>query len=99
MSALDRLKNIQSNFKRTWTGVDCVLCGRTGTSNFVNKKRTFAIPDSFYEEEERQKTLLKIFTKLRDLEDDKLFQTSLNKTAMNSTGQSGFFTGNPSSTA
>jgi len=30
MSALDRLKNIQSNFKRTWIGIDCTVSGRAG---------------------------------------------------------------------
>ena len=70
MSALDRLKQIQSNFKRQWNGIDCSISGRVGTSNFVNKKRTFVIPDSFVEEEERQRTINKIFTKLKDLEED-----------------------------
>lgn len=83
MSALDRLKNIQSNFKRTWNGIDCSISGRAGnsiyianssrvgTSNFVNRKRTFTIPESYYEEEERQRALLKIFAKLKDLEEDR----------------------------
>ena len=53
MSALDRLKSIQANFKRTWNGIDCCISGRAGTSNFVNKKRTFHIPETFIEEEER----------------------------------------------
>jgi hypothetical protein len=39
MSALDRLKLIQSNFKLTWNGINCESSGRPGTSNFVNKKR------------------------------------------------------------
>ena len=30
MSALDRLKNIQSNFRRTWNGIMCESCGRAG---------------------------------------------------------------------
>jgi len=37
----------------------------------VNRKRTFTIPESFYEEEERQRALLKIFAKLKDLEEDR----------------------------
>jgi len=53
MSALDRLKQIQSNFKRQWNGIDCSISGRVGTSNFVNKKRTFIIPETYTEEEER----------------------------------------------
>jgi hypothetical protein len=41
-----------------------------GTSNFVNKKRTFIIPESHVEEEERQRQLNKIFSKLREFEED-----------------------------
>ena len=32
-----------------------IIINFIGTSNFVNKKRIFHIPESFYEEEERQK--------------------------------------------
>jgi len=46
MSALDRLKHIQSNFKQHWKGINCDFAGRPGTSNFVNKKRMFTISDS-----------------------------------------------------
>jgi hypothetical protein len=53
MSALDRLKNIQSIFKRSWNGIDCNISGRAGTSNFVNRKRTFTVPESLIEEEDR----------------------------------------------
>jgi hypothetical protein len=63
----------------------------------VNKKRTFHIPDTFYEEEERQRQLSKVFLKLKDLEEDKAgaantqnSTSSFNKTA--STSQGGFFT-------
>lgn len=70
MSALDRLKQIQSNFKRQWNGIDCAISGRVGTSNFVNKKRTFVIPETHVEEEERQRSLNKVFGKLREFEED-----------------------------
>ena len=30
MSALDRLKAIQTNFKRTWNGIKVEYCGRPG---------------------------------------------------------------------
>jgi hypothetical protein len=44
MSALDRLKNIQSNFKRTWNGIVCEVSGRTGNhSNDLNSKSHFFI--------------------------------------------------------
>ena len=55
MSALDRLKSIQSNFKRTWNGVNCDFSGRAGTANFVNNKRQFTLTETFVEEEERQR--------------------------------------------
>jgi hypothetical protein len=54
----------------------------------VNKKRVFYIPESYYEEEERQRQLLKVFSKLKELEDEKMLSstaqsstTSFNKTA------------------
>ena len=108
MSALDRLKNIQSNFKRNWNGIDCSISGRTGTSNFVNRKRTFHIPETFLEEEERQRNLNKIFTKLKDIEEDKSLvmsnpqssTSSFNKTVTSGVGNGGFFSNsNPSTTA
>jgi len=61
MSALDRLKNIQANFKKTWAGINCEVSGRAGTANFVNKKRTFNISEEYAEEEERQLQIGKIF--------------------------------------
>jgi hypothetical protein len=70
MSALDRLKHIQSNFKQHWKGINCEFAGRPGTSNFVNKKRMFTISESSIQEEERQKQLVKVMVKLRDLEDE-----------------------------
>lgn len=70
MSALDRLKHIQSNFKQHWKGINCEFSGRPGTSNFVNKKRMFTISEGSIQEEERQKQLTKVMTKLKDLEDE-----------------------------
>jgi hypothetical protein len=46
MSALDRLKLIQSNFKQKWQGIECESCGRPGTSNFVNQKRAVTVIES-----------------------------------------------------
>jgi len=88
MSALDRLKNIQSNFKKTWTGINCEMSGRSGTSNFVNKKRVFNLGETFHDEEERQKQLFKIFGKLKDLEEDKLNTTSISSISGMSGGTS-----------
>jgi hypothetical protein len=70
MSALDRLKHIQSNFKQHWKGINCEFAGRPGTSNFVNRKRMFTISESSIQEEARQTQLVKVMTKLKDLEDE-----------------------------
>jgi hypothetical protein len=72
MSALDRLKLIQSNFKQNWNGINCASSGRPGTSNFVNRKRSVTAVESVLNENERQKQLLKIFTKLKDMEEDRI---------------------------
>lgn len=71
MSALDRLKLIQTNFKIHWNGIVCESSGRPGTSNFVNKNREITVIETADIEDERQKQLLKIFSKLKDLEDDR----------------------------
>ena len=52
-----------------------------GTSNFVNKKRVFHIPDLYYEEEDRQRQLAKVFCKLKELEEDKSINSSGGPTA------------------
>ena len=70
MSALDRLKHIQSNFKQNWQGINCEYSGRPGTSNFVNRKRMFTISESSIQEDERQRQLGKVMCKLKDLEDE-----------------------------
>jgi hypothetical protein len=84
------------------------VSGRVGTSNFVNKKRTFIIPESFVEEEDRQRQLNKVFQKLRDFEEDRPSTTSSSTTSgssFNKTttgpgsgngGSAGFFAGTAS---
>jgi hypothetical protein len=53
MSALDRLKLIQQNFKQNWNGIQCESAGRPGTSNFVNKKRAVTVIETAVQEDER----------------------------------------------
>jgi len=53
MSALDRLKLIQQNFKQTWNGISCESGGRPGTTNFVNRKRAITVIESAEVENER----------------------------------------------
>ena len=88
MSALDRLKLIQSNFKQGWQGIQCESGGRPGTSNFVNKNRAITVIDSAVTEDERQKQLMKIFNKLRDLDDDRV-NSGTSRNSQNS--QSSFY--------
>ena len=59
----------------------------------MNKKRTFVLPEIYYEEEERQKQLGKVFNKLKDLEEDKsMMPTTQNSaTSFNKTVTSVFF--------
>ena len=63
------------------------------------------IPETFYEEEERQKSLMRIFVKLKEIEEDKLMlgsggttnttaSTSFNKTVSTSMGSAGLFQSN-----
>lgn len=76
----------------------------------MNKKRTFYIPESVQEEDERQKNLARIFNKIKEIEEDKYTAvitsnsigqnsiSSFNKT-VNSSGAAGFFTNGSTSTA
>ena len=70
MSALDRLKHIQSNFKQHWKGISCDYSGRPGTSNFVNRKRICSVSESSIQEEERERQLGKVMVKLKELDDE-----------------------------
>mmetsp|Transcript_15281 Transcript_15281/g.20773 ORF Transcript_15281/g.20773 Transcript_15281/m.20773 type:complete len:141 (+) Transcript_15281:276-698(+) len=98
MSALDRLKCIQNNFRQQWHGINCEISGRPGTANFVNRKRAVTVVESVEQENERQKLLFKLFCKLKELEDERSGVTSGNQgSATSSTnrssvsGQAGFF--------
>ena len=70
MSALDRLKHIQANFKQHWKGISCDYSGRPGTSNFVNRKRICSVSESSIQEEERERQLGKVMVKLKELDDE-----------------------------
>lgn len=70
---------------------------RKGTSNFVNRKRAITVIETAEIENERQKLLLKIFQKVKDIEDEKQGLTNTNSSQTSSTnrssvsGQPGFF--------
>jgi hypothetical protein len=83
MSALDRLKSIQSNFKKNWTGILTEHSGRPGTSLLMNKKRVFTVAEAQLDDDERMRTLLKIFGKLKEFEDDRA--TTANSIASSTT--------------
>lgn len=53
MSALDRLKCIQNNFRQQWNGIMCESSGRPGTANFVNRKRAVTVMETAEAENER----------------------------------------------
>ena len=95
MSALDRLKQIQAEFKKNWRGINPECTGRPGTSTLLNKKRTFAIPHQSRDEDERQALLLKIFDKLTEIEDEK---PPMNSSSYPRGGQSNFFAGSAQKT-
>ena len=44
MSALDRLKMIQAQYKAQWIGINTDYTGRPGTSTMCNKERHFEEP-------------------------------------------------------
>ncbi len=72
--------------------------GSIGTSNFVNRKRAVTIVESVEQENERQKLLHKLFSKLKELEEERQgISTNTSTSAASSTnrssvsGQAGFF--------
>jgi hypothetical protein len=105
MSALDRLKCIQNNFRQQWNGINCEVSGRPGTSNFVNRKRQINVVESVEQENERQKLLSKVFGKLKDLEDERQGVSTNAGSAASSTNRSslsnqpGFFSQASSTTS
>ena len=77
----------------------------SGTSNFVNRKRTVNIIESVEQENERQKLLFKIFSKLKELEDERQGVSTNSTSAASSTNRSslsnqpGFFSQASSTTS
>lgn len=70
MSALERLKLIQSQFKQQWNGINTEYTDRPGTSTLCNKDRVFKVPANFVEEIERERKFQIIFDTLRNIEND-----------------------------
>jgi hypothetical protein len=70
MSALERLKLIQQQFKQTWVGIDTEYTDRPGTSNMCNQERKFKVPKPYLEEVERERQFQIVFDTLRNIEND-----------------------------
>ena len=70
MSALDRLKMIQAEFKSSWVGINTDYSGKPGTSILCNTTRIFKVHRATVEEDERAARLMKIFSTLRNIEHD-----------------------------
>ena len=79
MSALDRLKMIQAQFKAKWVGINTDYTGKPGTSQMCNKERNFPVTKQVIEEENRARKITKILDTLRNIETDyPLLISSLN---------------------
>lgn len=72
MSALDRLKQVQSIFKQTWNGIDTDYTGRPGTCNICNSKRVFVKPAKLSDEEDRSERFEKMLQFLANVENDNM---------------------------
>ena len=59
----------------------------------VNKKRVFHQPEELLEEDDRNRVMTKIFTKVRDIEDDRLTNQSSTQSSFNKTSGSNGFMG------
>ena len=70
MSALDRLKMIQAQYKAQWIGINTDYTGRPGTSTMCNKERIFETTKQAIDEDLRCERFLKIFDTLRNIELD-----------------------------
>ena len=68
LSALDRLKLLQAQFKKTWIGVNTDYTGRPGTSNLTNKNRKFRALPKLETENERNQEFVKMLATLRNVE-------------------------------
>lgn len=68
MTALDRLKILQAQFKKTWNGINVDFTGRPGTSNMTNPHRKFRPLPKLDIEDERNTLFLQIFDTLRNIE-------------------------------
>ena len=70
VSALERLKMIQAQFKSRWVGINTDFTGRPGTSLMCNAERNFPMTPQESEEFLRSDRFMRIFETLRNIEND-----------------------------
>lgn len=70
MSALDRLKMIQLQYKQVWNGINTEYTGRPGTSNLTNATRKFRPLPHLETEDERNILFQKVMDTLKNMEQE-----------------------------
>ena len=70
VTALERLKMIQAQFKARWVGINTEFTGRPGTSLMCNETRNFPMTQQEHEEILRNERFQRIFDTLRNIEND-----------------------------
>lgn len=70
MTALERLKMIQAEFKSRWVGINTDYTGRPGTSLMCNQDRNFPMTPQEKEEWLRSDRFMRVFNTLRNIEND-----------------------------
>lgn len=54
-----------------WNGIDIDFCGKPGTSNLISKKVIYPDPEKKKRVDEKQRSILNMLNKLRELEGKK----------------------------
>ena len=70
VTALERLKMIQAQFKARWVGINTEFTGRPGTSLMCNQDRSFPMTQQEQEEVVRSERFGRLFDTLRNIESD-----------------------------
>ena len=70
MTALERLKMIQTQFKAQWVGISTDSTGKPGTSTMCNPDRFFPVTRQERDEVARADKFMRVFETLRNIEQD-----------------------------
>ena len=92
MTALERLKMIQAQFKARWVGINTDYTGRPGTSLMCNQDRKFPTNNHEIEEDLRSERFLRILDTLRNIENEQPLLIGNNENRAGRSGQN-FFNG------